>query len=131
MGLSKLSGATEHFMDKDQLATGQLVISRDGDRSRDILRKYKIFVDGVESGSVRRNGSISIALAPGSHIVSLRIDWAGSPEIRVDIKPDQTEHLFCGPGGRASDGLRAITRERRDSYIWLALEPRRPTGKPL
>jgi hypothetical protein len=61
-----------------------------------LLRNYKIFIDGQSVGTIANGESKEINLTVGQHIVSSKIDWCSSPDILVDIKDNQTKILNVG-----------------------------------
>lgn len=100
-----------------------ILVERDGDSSRDILRGYAIAVDGHKAGSVRRKRSCTIPVRSGEHVVQLSIDWCKSPEVRVTVPAGGTVRLVCGPAAPAINLLRvaADMTVDRDSYIRLTV----------
>jgi hypothetical protein len=59
----------------------------------DRLRAYHVLVDGTDIGTIKNNETQSFAIAPGSHEVKLKIDWAYSPPVMVDAQPGGTVTL--------------------------------------
>lgn len=47
----------------------------------DLLRAYKIVVDGRVVGKVGNRGSTEFDVAPGRHTIQMKIDWCGSPTL--------------------------------------------------
>lgn len=58
----------------------------------DRFRAYRIEVDGVERGKLRRGQTLRIDVAPGVHAIRARIDWQGSEVVHVDV-PQEDEVL--------------------------------------
>jgi hypothetical protein len=83
---------------------------------RDLVRAYRIEVDGVAVGKVRRGGEITVAVAPGSHRVRAALDWSGSPELDVGVAPGHTVRLIVEPGGEPGQVHQAFTKKG-----WLSL----------
>jgi hypothetical protein len=104
--------------------TGTLRVTRDPAKWRDKWRAYRILVDGVQVGKVRRGESASVALTPGAHRVRLRIDWCTSPELAVEIAAGRQSELECGPE-RSELGNARQMREAPETYLWL-----RPAHEP-
>ena len=57
---------------------------------RDRLRPYKVMIDGERSGTVADDHSEDFAVAPGEHIVQLRLDWTGSRTVQVNVGSEET-----------------------------------------
>jgi hypothetical protein len=86
--------------------------------TRDRRRRYKVVVDGNEVGSVKAGSTWAGRLAPGRHLVEMRIDWKCSPALEVDALPGRPVDLRCGPTGGAFDGLAQIFKPS-DRYLYL------------
>jgi hypothetical protein len=65
----------------------------------DKLRKYSIFVDGLEAGQVSDGGALHLQITPGHHVVEAKIDWCGSRPLHFYA---QLEHEVV----RVRSGLR-------------------------
>lgn len=77
----------------------------------DLLRAYKILIDGHQVGTVRRGRRLSIDVSPGRHVAQARIDWTGSEELEFDVAAGSLMVLWVEPAGDAFHGLeRASTR---------------------
>lgn len=53
--------------------------------SKDILRAYKIFIDGRYRGRIWRNQIKEFEVGKGKHTVRAKIDWGGSNELCIDV----------------------------------------------
>ena len=71
----------------------------------DMLRKYRILVDGQERARVGPDESVVLRVRPGQHRVVARIDWCGSPPLECDVRAGEMLHLECGSNLR---GLRFV-----------------------
>jgi hypothetical protein len=125
--------------------TATIRVTRKGGMFRDFMRAYKLVVDGEVCGRVRPRKSIDVEVEPGQHEVRMKIDWAGSPTIPLDLKAGDTARLVCWANVNpqaipdhvemfdeqvAAGNLGAIT-VGRDAYIGLALErPSAAAGDP-
>jgi hypothetical protein len=88
----------------------------------DLFRSYKVLIDGVVVGWIRRRQTKTFAVAPGHHEVHLEIDWCRSREIDLDLRPGEEAKLTC----RAQwPSAYAITRGRT-SYVALDVVGREP-----
>lgn len=73
----------------------RLTIKRGGGYS-DMLRSYKIEIDGQIVGSIRRHETHTFDVSEGMHKVRMRIDWCGSQVVDVLVGP-QGADLICSP----------------------------------
>jgi hypothetical protein len=78
---------------------GRILIDRPRRASRDLFRRYSIKVDGERLGKISRGGHLAIEVTPGHHRVQARIDWAGSPQVDVNVIDDTDVHLTVRPAG--------------------------------
>jgi hypothetical protein len=62
----------------------------------DSLRKYTLFLDGKESGTISKDEEKKIQISPGKHNIELKIDWCTSNKLEFEIKPNQKLNFFCG-----------------------------------
>ena len=46
-----------------------------GSSYTDIIRAYKIFIDGVYCGDIKRNETVEFPVENGRHEVCAKIDW--------------------------------------------------------
>jgi hypothetical protein len=86
----------------------------------DKLRAYKVTVDGTEVGTIKQGTTESFPVAPGSHDVQLKLDWAYSPILTVDVPPGGTVRLQCRPRPNPFTVLWYSTVARKK---YLRLEP--------
>ncbi|MEA2453140.1 MAG: hypothetical protein QOG04_1850 [Actinomycetota bacterium] len=82
----------------------------------DKLRKWKIFLDGYEVGTIRQGEVFRSDVEPGDHQLWLKIDWASSQPVSFSIEPTQTLRFECRPGGRRLDLI------RRNWNTWIDLQ---------
>lgn len=101
-------------------ALSRIVVRRPGVRRRDLLRSYRVKVDGENRGRVARGGRVEIEVSPGRHTVQATIDWTGSPVVEIDVPEGSSVSLCVEPAGSAL--LAPFQVWRRDSYIQLTVE---------
>lgn len=78
-------------------------VLREPARWTDRARAYKVVIDGATVGSLRHGQEDVFEVAPGAHSVRLRLDWAGSESMTVDLAPGEEARLQCGSrGGKAA-----------------------------
>lgn len=91
------------------LADGaKVTISRSAHGNRDRLRRYKVLIDGVEVGRIKRGQVVETIVEPGRHTLAIVIDWTSS-EVTFDVAERDVVHFVCSPGGTARRGLRDLT----------------------
>jgi hypothetical protein len=64
---------------------------------QDFARSYLILVDGVEIGTLKRSGSLSIDLPEGPHTCQARISSTGSSEQSIDVLADAETRVRVSP----------------------------------
>ncbi len=72
-------------------------VKRDANLWRDRIRAYRIFLDGVEAGRVRRGATYRLAVPPGPHRLRMAIDWCRSREVGFTVQSGETARFRCGP----------------------------------
>lgn len=61
-----------------------------------IIRDYKIFIDGQQVGAIANGETKDFATSSGQHTITAKIDWCSSPDISIDLKDDETKILKVG-----------------------------------
>lgn len=90
--------------------------------SQDIFRAYAVVVDGIVHGKLRRGDSLTCEVISGTHVVQATINWAGSPEVKVDLEPGETVELdVAGIGGGNKASRAAIGEDAKHSYLRLTV----------
>ncbi|MGD0255858.1 MAG: DUF4190 domain-containing protein [Acidimicrobiales bacterium] len=82
-----------------------LRITRNPAPWRDRYRSYKVLVDGAEVGTVRNGETTDFGISAGHHEVRIKLDWAGSNLLSLDVGVGEVAHLECEPGGSAITAL--------------------------
>ena len=77
------------------MGPGTLVISRARDHA-DMLRRYRIVLNGREVGTIKRGGELRVTVPAGDHEVVARIDWAGSNALTVGVRAGEITELEVG-----------------------------------
>jgi len=67
-----------------------------------VLRKYAVSVDGKKVTSIGSGEGKTIQLAPGSHKISIAMDFYKSEPVQLQLKPGDIVPLVCGDFGPAS-----------------------------
>jgi hypothetical protein len=63
---------------------GRVTLRRVG-RRFDLLRRYRILLDGVEIGRLRLGGTISVERPPGRVLIEARIDWCSAAPLIIPV----------------------------------------------
>lgn len=92
---------------------GVIALSRVPGGWRDRLRRYQVIIDGEPVASIKRGERLDLDVTAGQHTVFLRISWARSPRLEVDVAPGEVVSLECAPGNVPPFGPGA------DAYIVL------------
>jgi hypothetical protein len=90
-----------------------IVLSRVPGGWRDRLRRYQVMIDGEQVAAIKHGQRVELPVTPGRHTVYLKISWAGSPKLEVDVGPGEAVSLECSPAGVPPFGPGA------DAYIDL------------
>ena len=86
----------------------------------DMLRAYKIVLDGRVVGTIRCGKTVQVAVSPGRHTLRLQIDWCYSNAVEFD-NHGQALVFECGnnfSGMRLFSGVRHLVAPSGD-YLWL------------
>jgi hypothetical protein len=83
-------------------------VSRSAHGNRDRLRRYKVLVDAVEIGRVKRGETVATTVGPGFHLLAIVIDGTSS-EVTFNADDRDSFHFRCAPAGSAREGLRDLT----------------------
>lgn len=65
-----------------------LTITRDSGHA-DLLRAYKIVLDGERIGEIRNRETKEFSIGPGKHTLSLKIDWCGSETVEFVVDREE------------------------------------------
>lgn len=74
-----------------------LVLERSGKGYTDAARAYKVYIDGLEVGKIRKGETLHFDLGFGIHKLKLKIDWCSSKELHFMMEPGKTVYAECGP----------------------------------
>jgi hypothetical protein len=81
------------------MAGASIEVERPSGWQRDWARGYRVWIDGVKRGAVRRGKRQTFELAPGRHTVRVTVDFLGSPEIETELAEGETARFECAPRG--------------------------------
>jgi hypothetical protein len=102
-------------------ATCRLRLVR-GSGYADRLRRYKIFIDGAQVGTIARDAVLDLEVPSGPHTIEARIDWGRSQPLTIEATPDQRIEIEVSNHWGALLALWAITFGFR-SYLTLKRLP--------
>jgi hypothetical protein len=55
----------------------------------DRIRRYKIYINGAQVGTIARNALLDLEVPCGPLTVDARIDWGRSQPLTIDARPDR------------------------------------------
>jgi hypothetical protein len=95
-----------------------LHVDRQAGGYTDRARAYKVLVDGEDRGAVKHGEGVEIEVEPGSHEVQMKVDWARSRTLEVNLAEGERAEFVCAPN---ASPLTAIFYAffRRSDYIRL------------
>lgn len=59
-----------------------------------LLRKYQIYIDGINIGTISNGETKEFSISEGQHIIIAKIGWCSSQEINFYIEETQTEEFY-------------------------------------
>ena len=57
------------------------------------FRDVNLLVDGSVVGSISANASTTVDVAPGQHVVTVKMDWVESAPLEVSVADEETTEL--------------------------------------
>ena len=87
----------------------------------DLLRAYKVLLNGKEVGRVRNGKEIELEVPSGNHHLQLKIDWCFSNPIQFEAN-DKLIEFECGnnyAGKRIFLGVLNVFGTQGGDYLWL------------
>ena len=88
----------------------------------DVLRSYRILVNGREAGKIGNNSTLEIGVPAGPVTIEARLDWVRSQPLTIDAVPGQTLEVEVRNHWGASRALWAISFGR-NTYLLLTPRP--------
>ena len=106
--------------------TSQITLKRLRRPLGDVLRTYKVVIDGNTVGDIRRGETKTFDVPPGRHEIHLEIDWAKSRNLELNLSSGDVASLTCS-ARPPNAGLTALASK---NYIkleivdgsWLAVD---------
>jgi hypothetical protein len=75
--------------------TAQITLKRLRRPVGDVLRTYKVVIDGNRAGEIRRGETKTFDVTPGRHEIHLEIDWAKSRNVELNLSSGDVASLSC------------------------------------
>lgn len=75
--------------------TSQITLQRLRRPLGDMLRTYKVVIDGNTVGEIRRGETKTFDVPPGRHEIHLEIDWAKSRNLELNLSSGDVASLTC------------------------------------
>jgi hypothetical protein len=108
-GRHNLAGAT----------SPQATIRLSRPRGRDVLRAYRVVVDGRPAAKLRQGKTCTVAVDAGRHRLYVRLDyWLRCPEVEVDLASGASIGFLCQPRGGVLDSI-DLTNSNPRAYLEL------------
>lgn len=60
-------------------------------------RAYKLLIDDEERGELKHGEGVEVEVAPGPHRVQMKLDWARSPVLEVELAEGRRAEFVCAP----------------------------------
>ncbi len=100
----------------------------------DLLRTYRVVIDGATVGDIRRGEAKTFDVVPGRHEIHLEIDWAKSRNLELNLSAGDVASLTCSArppnaGWTAVASKNYIKLEIVDGS-WLAVDEEAPAREP-
>jgi hypothetical protein len=86
----------------------------------DRVRAYRVVLDGVVAGRIKRGQSLNIEADPGLHELHLAVDWCRSQSVELALASGQEARLECWPNSTRGNALYRTSVGRAD-YIAVAV----------
>ena len=96
-------------------------LSRESARWRDRARAYRVLIDGSEVARIRDGETAHLPVEPGTHSLRLRLDWAGSREVKFTVGDSEEVGFSCRPGTGLAIWILLQSLFVRDR--WVILKP--------
>jgi hypothetical protein len=106
--------------------TSQISLKRLRRPIGDVLRTYKVVIDGNTVGDIRRGETKTFDVPPGRHEIHLEIDWAKSRNLQLNLSSGDVASLTCSArppnGGLAVLGSKNYIKLEIVDGSWLATD---------
>jgi hypothetical protein len=76
-------------------STAQITLKRLRRPIGDVLRTYKVVIDGTAVADIRRGETKTFDVPPGQHEIHLEIDWATSRRLALKLSEGDVASLTC------------------------------------
>ncbi|GCF08141.1 hypothetical protein KDI_17050 [Dictyobacter arantiisoli] len=86
----------------------------------DLLRSYKVYIDGQRVGKLRESEQFVVPVQPGDHEIILKVDWASSHPVTVHVEASEEISIYCQSISNIITGLYTIVFNSKN-YIQVFL----------
>jgi hypothetical protein len=100
------------------MADAQIHLRRESRDWAERFRSYRILLDGVRVGSIKRGQTVSLESTAGHHTLQVAIDWGRSPVVELTLGSGEQRAMRCWSNAHPLTGLYWITLGRR-RYLGL------------
>lgn len=100
----------------------EIVLTRPTGYRTDRLRPYRVIIDDQKIGAIKPGETEVFSFPPGSHQLQLKIDWASSEKLQVDLGDDDQVKFVCTPRVK-EDGVTMVIGLKM--IYWLTFGCRR------
>ena len=81
----------------EELDSAFLEVEREIGGVTDHLRVYEVVVDGMVVGRLHPGETLTVEVGPGLHELFIKIDWARSDKVNIEVAPRETARFRCAP----------------------------------
>jgi hypothetical protein len=100
------------------MATSSIHIERERNGLTDSVRAYRILLDGVLVGEVKRGRSRTLVVERGHHELRLGVDFMRSPVLHLELATGEEARVRCWPNAKPPWNLYWLVF-RRSRYIGI------------
>ena len=61
-----------------------------------LLRNYKVYIDGIKVGTINNGGTKEFIVTPGQHSIITKIDWCCSQSINFEVTNEEVKKIKVG-----------------------------------
>lgn len=99
------------------MSTATLIFTRKGQWA-DMTRAYRLFVNDVEVGEIKRKSTVPVEVQAGWLKIEARIDWCGATPLTLTLKAGETAQIEVSNTYGAIKAASAISTHA-DTYLTL------------
>ena len=100
---------------------GRITIHRRGGPKFDMLRAYRILINGQQVGKLRRGGSLTLIHPEGRAVIEARIDWCSATPLAVMVGPETNTVIEVANSNGMAGAMMASDVLDPTNYLTLTL----------